>query len=110
MTLLTTRSTLHKPSKVERARERLAEAVARLERALPSSEQTAGAQTAGAQTAGATAGATVGASADDSTEITELMAGFQDLQAENSRLRDRNRQVSERLGAAIDRFKLAIGD
>ena len=106
MTLLTTRSTLHKPSKVERARERLAEAVARLERALPSSEQTAGAQTAGAQTAGAT----VGASADDSTEITELMAGFQDLQAENSRLRDRNRQVSERLGAAIDRFKLAIGD
>jgi hypothetical protein len=87
-----TRTTIHKPSKVDRARERLSDAVARLESALPDPAD------------GATG------SEETTTKITELMAETETLQSENNRLRTANRQVSERLGVAIGRFKRAIGD
>jgi len=91
---LVTISTIHKPSKVDRARERLADAVARLESALSSASSTSSSGQDGA----------------DSAKISQLMGDLQNLQAENGRLRDQKKQVSERLGATINRFKQAIGD
>jgi len=95
---LVTISTIHKPSKVDRARERLADAVARLESALSSASSTSSSGQDGAD------------SAADSAKISQLMGDLQNLQAENGRLRDQKKQVSERLGATINRFKQAIGD
>ena len=89
---MVTRSTIHKPSKVDRARERLVAAVARLEKALPAAGQEAL------------------ESPDQTARISELMSDLQAVQAENGRLRDTNKQVSERLGDTINRFKQAIGD
>lgn len=91
---MVTISTIHKPSKVDRARERLADAVARLESALSSASSTSSSGQDGA----------------DSAKISQLMGDLQNLQAENGRLRDQKKQVSERLGATINRFKQAIGD
>ena len=98
---MVTRSTIHKPSKVDRARERLADAVERLEVALSASSSTSSTSSLGQG---------VVESDDGSAKISELMADLQDLQVENGRLRDQKKQVSERLGATINRFKQAIGD
>lgn len=89
---MVTRSTIHKPSRVDRARERLAEAVGRLERALPPPGQS------------------LTDAAAASKQISELTSDLQIMEAENRRLRDRNKQVSERLGTAIQRFKHVIGE
>jgi len=80
---------------VDRARERLADAVGRLELALSSTLSTG----------------QIGVESDDgSAKISQLMSDLHDLEAENGRLRDQKKQVSERLGATINRFKQAIGD
>lgn len=89
-------STIHKTPKVDRARDRLSDAVSRLEKALSSHVQTV------EQSSSATK--------DDSALISELMAATQKLQAENAGLREVNQRVSERLGDAIARFKQVIGD
>jgi len=98
---LVTISTIHKPSKVDRARERLADAVARLELALSSTSSTSSTSSPGQDGAGST---------EESAKISQLMNDLQDLQTENGRLRDQKKQVSERLGTTINRFKQAIGD
>ena len=92
---LVTHTTFHKPSKVERARERLDAAVRRLETALLANPKTAAAD------------------ADDAGQaerVAVLMQAMQVLEAENISLRNINTQVSDRLGSAIGRLKLAIGD
>lgn len=86
---MVTRTSISKPSKVNRARERLAEAVARLEAALPAEE---------------------GQSTENLVKQAELTAEIQVLRDENYRLRELNKKVSERLDAVIGRFKQAIGD
>ena len=88
---MTTTSSIHKPSKVDRARARLAEAVARLERALP------------------TAGDSSADNVAKWVKYDELLTQFQTVQAENSHLKDVNAEVSKRLESAIDRFKQMIG-
>jgi hypothetical protein len=85
---LVTRTSISKPSKVDRARERLASAVARLELALPNDDS----------------------SNEQLVKQAELTAEIQNLRDENYRLRDVNKKVSDRLDTAIGRFKQAIGE
>jgi len=79
---------LSKPSKVVRAQHRLDAAVARLEAAL--------------EAAGGGDGAGDRARADGEA--------FQQLRAENARLRSVNEAATERLDSAIGRIKAAIGE
>lgn len=92
---MVTHTTFHKPSKVERARERLDTAVKRLETALSENPR---------------AGASAGDHAEVGEQVVALQIEVQALQSENTSLRNINSQVSDRLDSAIGRLKLAIGD
>jgi len=43
-------------------------------------------------------------------ELATFGRQVQTLEAKNTRLQENNRQISERLNQAVDRFKRAIGD
>ena len=82
---------IQKPSKVTRAEARLEEAVVRLESALNAKQ--------------------VGESKpSQNAEIDELKREIKQLRHENAALKRVNEQVSTRLGGAIDRLRIAIGE
>ena len=83
-------TSLQKPSKVDRARERLDIAVARLEKAL---EKQSGVE------------APSGVDPDP-----ELVRGLDVLRDENSRLKSINETVSGRLDHAIGRLRAVLGE
>jgi len=81
-----TDGTIQKPTRTDRARERLEKAVVRVETALDGRIET---------------------SAEKNTALAaELVA----VQSENTALREANETVSHRLDAAIERLKTVLGD
>ena len=92
---MVTHTSFHKPSKVDRSRDRLEAAVKRLETALSNNPR---------------AGAGEADEAAISDQVAALTQTLETLEAENASLRNINSQVSDRLDSAIGRFKLVIGD
>lgn len=88
---MSNQASIQKPSKVTRAEARLEEAVVRLESALNAKQ--------------------VGESKpSQNAEIDELKREINQLRQENAALKRVNEQVSTRLGGAIDRLRIAIGE
>ena len=92
------RTSLSKPSKVDRARERLMAAVARLEKALPDG------------TVEEQESAFEALEKEHLLQIAEMTADMQKLRDENARLLSLNKQASKRLDTAIGQFKQVIGE
>ena len=88
---MSNQASIQKPSKVIRAEARLEEAVVRLESALNAKQ--------------------VGESKpSQNAEIDELKREIKQLRQENAALKRVNEQVSTRLGGAIERLRIAIGE
>jgi len=83
----TTKKTISKPSQVERARERLEKAIARLEAALAAKPE------------GPPSGA------EDIAQLTRQVAA---LEGDNARLSDLNKTVGDGLDGAIRRLKTVL--
>ena len=88
---MSNQASIQKPSKVTRAEARLEDAVVRLESALNAKQ--------------------VGESKpSQNVEIDELKREIKQLRQENAALKRVNEQVSTRLGGAIERLRIAIGE
>jgi len=89
-------SIIQKPSRVNRAHNRLETAIERLETAI--------------RKRAADDGGGNGGGANQGSELVSLQAEIRSLRGENIDLKDTHRQVSERLDAAVHRLKGLVGD
>jgi hypothetical protein len=88
---LSNQVSIQKPSKVTRAEARLEEAVVRLESAMNAKQVDE-------------------LKPRENAEIKELKIEIKQLRQENAALKRVNEQVSTRLGGAIERMQIAIGE